>query len=126
MKFNKNRMAKLAGLPGSKKRLVESRRRSILREHVSEMAHKHPHDDLEEGMYEEADLEEGMYEEADLEEGMYEEADLEEMVDIDEEELKKEVRNIKRKRINEARLKAVIEDELRDIISEMRYKAKFK
>jgi hypothetical protein len=42
-------------------------------------------------------------------------------VEIDDEELKKEVRNIKRKRLNEARLKAVIEDELRDILSEMQY-----
>ena len=45
----------------------------------------------------------------------------EEIVEIDDRELKKEVRNIRRKRINEARLKAVIEDELREVLAEMQY-----
>tara|TARA_B100000287_G_C20634610_1_gene781168 strand:- start:175 stop:864 length:690 start_codon:yes stop_codon:yes gene_type:complete len=49
------------------------------------------------------------------------EEDADEMIDIDDEELLNEVRNIKRKRVNEARLKAVIEDELKDILSEMQY-----
>lgn len=45
----------------------------------------------------------------------------EDVVEIDDRELQKEYRNIKRKRINEARLKAVIEDELRDVLAEMQY-----
>lgn len=51
---------------------------------------------------------------------------INEMIEINERDLVREVRNIRRKRINEARLKAIIEDELRDILSEMRYKRKFK
>ena len=87
------------------------------------MGHMHE-EDMEEGMHHmhEEDMEEGMYEEEDVDEAMYEEEDMEEdMVEIDDKELMKEVRNIKRKRINEARLKAVIEDELRDVLAEMQY-----
>ena len=47
--------------------------------------------------------------------------DKDDVVEIDDRELMKEVRNIKKKRINEARLKAVIEDELREVLAEMQY-----
>tara|TARA_B100000035_G_C21026156_1_gene566306 strand:- start:2027 stop:2671 length:645 start_codon:yes stop_codon:yes gene_type:complete len=63
-------------------------------------------------------MDEDMYE-GDMDEE--EEEKKEEMVEIDDAELMKEVRNIKRKRINEARLKAVIEDELREVLAEMQY-----
>jgi len=49
-----------------------------------------------------------------------------EMVEISEKDLIREVRNIKRRKINEARLRAVIEDELREVLSEMRHRSKFK
>ena len=64
-----------------------------------------------------------MYEEEDdQKEGAYMEEEVEEeMIEIDDKDLMKEVRNIKRKRINEARLKAVIEDELREVLAEMQY-----
>jgi hypothetical protein len=77
-------------------------------------------DDIYEGDHmEEGDM---MYEADEMEEGMYEDEEVEEdMVEIDDRELVKEVRNIKRKRINEARLKAVIEDELREVLAEMQY-----
>lgn len=51
---------------------------------------------------------------------------LNETIEIDEKALRQEVRNIRRKRINEARLKAVIEDELREVLAEMTYKFNFK
>ena len=50
----------------------------------------------------------------------------EDVIEIDDNELRQEVRNIRRKRINESRLKAVIEDELREILAEMKYKSNFK
>ena len=50
-----------------------------------------------------------------------EEDEDKDVVEIDDKELMKEVRNIKRKRINEARLKAVIEDELREVLAEVQY-----
>ena len=98
----------------------------------------HNHDAKDEMMQHEMDSMEEMYEmdhmgemkyEADMEEEgmdhmMYEEEEddkKEEMVEIDDAELMKEVKNIKRKRINEARLKAVIEDELREVLAEMQY-----
>lgn len=63
-----------------------------------------------------------MYEGEEVEKDMYEDEKAEEdVVEIDDHELMKEVRNIKRKRINEARLKAVIEDELREVLAEMQY-----
>ena len=74
------------------------------------------------GMHYERDMEEEgmdhmMYEE-EASEDMHSEQDVIEISDAD---LVKEVRNIKRKRINEARLKAVIEDELREVLAEMQY-----
>ena len=201
MKFDKNRFAKLAGLPQSRGTLNESRRRKAMRRRamLNESLYGgrsermidtfDPFDDEEVGMmrydddmgrrdmrrldrmpqydmemddmgpenyermsryemddddylyegshghkdemmnYEmdhmhEKDMEEGMghmYEE-DMEEGMYEEEEVEEeMIEIDDKDLMKEIRNIKRKRINEARLKAVIEDELREVLAEMQY-----
>lgn len=47
--------------------------------------------------------------------------DDDDLIEIDDRDLMNEVRNIKRKRINEARLKAVIEDELREVLAEMQY-----
>lgn len=180
MKFDKNRFAKLAGLPQSRGTLNESRRRKEMRRRAMLNENLYggreenengrmidtfdPFDDKETEMvrfdddmgrrdmrrldqmpdvdlqmddmgpenYErmsryEMDDDDYLYEsdvEEDLEEGMYEEEaeeDVEEMIEIDDKELVKEVRNIKRKRINEARLKAVIEDELREVLSEMQY-----
>ena len=166
MKFDKNRFAKLAGLPQSRGTLNESRRRKEMRRRamLNESLYDNrtegpvdtfdPFDDEQEvarfdddmgrqdmrrldlqmddmgpesyermSRYEmddddylyESEVEEGMYEEED------EEEDAEEMIEIDDKELVKEVRNIKRKRINEARLKAVIEDELREVLAEMQY-----
>ena len=184
MKFDKNRFAKLAGLPQSRGTLNESRRRKAMRrramlneglyggrsermidtfdpfddEEVEMMRYDDDMgrqdmrrldqmpdvdlqmDDMGPENYErmsryemddddylyESEVEEGMYEE-DAEEGMYEEEveedveDVEEIIEIDDKELVKEVRNIKRKRINEARLKAVIEDELREVLAEMQH-----
>lgn len=92
--------------------------------HQDEM--KYEMDDVGE-MHYEADMEEEgmdhmMYEEEEeaSEGGMYED-DVEEMIEISDADLMKEVSNIKRKRINEARLKAVIEDELREVLAEMQY-----
>jgi len=82
-----------------------------IREHVSEMAHSHMGEDVDEMNYE-------MYE---MYENDEEKEKKEEMVEIDDKELKEEFLNIKRKRLNEARLKAVIEDELRDVLAEMQY-----
>jgi len=175
MKFDKNRFAKLAGLPQSRGTLNESRRRKEMRRRamLNESLYGgreertvdtfDPFDDEETEMvrfdddmgrqdmrrldqmpdvdlqmddmgpesYErmsryEMDDDDYLYE-SEVEEGMHDEdveedeEDVEEMIEIDDNELVKEVRNIKRKRINEARLKAVIEDELREVLAEMQY-----
>jgi len=190
MKFSKDRIAKLAGIPQNRRAISENRRRAILREaRKGEMVSRSSRalgpddvhgtsklppgtprhlyqpvgdsedidvtmemgfdyygdsnapvvDGLEDIFFDDsqseyqANMRRKMFDEVEFMdmdayyEGDYVgDTDFEEMVDIDEEELKKEVRNIKRKRINEARLRAVIEDELRYIISEIRYKTKFK
>jgi len=166
MKFNKNRFAKLAGLPRTRGTLNESRRRSAMRRGL---LRESKHGDIEEvytpfdlgGSYGDMGDEYGdmgdeygdmgdeygdmgdygtgtdlayddysmddydmMYEGDmdDMEEGMYEEDSVEEdVVEIDDQELMKEVRNIKKQRINEERLKAVIEDELKNVMAEMQY-----
>jgi len=82
-----------------------------IREHVSEMVHSHMGEDVDEMNYE-------MYE---MNEEDEEKDKKDEMVEIDDKALKEEFLNIKRKRLNEARLKAVIEDELRDVLAEMQY-----
>ena len=201
MKFDKNRFAKLAGLPQSRGTLNESRRRKAMRRRamlneglyggsrraevdmfdaldlededivrydddfgrqdmrrLDRMPHvdlemddmgpenyermsryemgdddylyegSHSHDGKDEMMkYEMEGMDEMQYEADMEEEGMdhmmheEEEDKKEEMVEIDDAELMREVRNIKRKKINEARLKAVIEDELREVLAEMQY-----
>lgn len=78
------------------------------------------YDDYLDGGVDDDDDDYPLYEGEEVEEEEVDEEDKD-MVEIDDAELMKEVRNIKRKRINEARLKAVIEDELRDVLAEMQY-----
>lgn len=56
-----------------------------------------------------------------MSEGVEGQEDEKDVVEIDDMDLEKEVKNIKKKKLNEARLKAVIEDELRDVLAEMQY-----
>ena len=140
MRFKMDRLCELAGVPFS------SRRGKLLRENKKE---KHGYQDaVDEGMYEEdhdegmheEDHDEGMYEE-DHDEGMYEEDDSireddDEVIEIDEKELVQELRRakrimqegkrkaaIKRRRrknaLQEAELKAVIDQEVKNVIKEM-------
>jgi hypothetical protein len=148
MKFNKNRFAKLAGLPRTRGTLNESRRRSAMRRGLLSEA---KHSDIEEvytpmnigyddmdgygddEMYDDMGGYDDMGTDLAYDDGMdydmmYEgeeeesEEDVkEEMVEIDDVALMKEVRNIKKQRINEERLKAVIEDELKNVMAEMQY-----
>lgn len=138
MKYNMNRFAKLAGLPQTRGTLNESRyrqasaRRGLLREGwgeeswESEMGPSYsdeepygdedPYGDYDLGLEDDEDF---LYE---SEEASDEDEDKDvDVVEIDDKELMKEVRNIKQKRINEERLKAVIEDELKDVLAEMQY-----
>jgi len=154
MKFNKNRFAKLAGLPRTRGTLNESRRRSAMRRGLlSESKHgdieevytpfdlRGPYgdeygdeygdmgyDDMDMGGYDDMGTDLAYDDDMDDYDMMYEgeeeesEEDVkEEMVEIDDVELMKEVRNIKKQRINEERLKAVIEDELKNVMAEMQY-----
>ena len=139
MRFKMNRLCELAGVP------LSSKRGKLLRENKKDHAdqdegmHEEDQDegmyeeDVDEGMYEE-DQDEGMYEE-DQDEGMYEE-DQDEVLDIDEKELVQELRRARRimqegkkkaqakhrrrkLALQEAQLKAVIDQEVKNVIKEM-------
>ena len=123
----------VVGKPGSdKKSKDEGKKKHADDDDLDEGMYEEDHDQHE-GMYEE-DVDEGMYEE-DVDEGMYEE-DQDEVVEIDEKELVQELRRARRimqegkkkaqskqrrrkKALQEAQLKAVIDQEVKNIIKEM-------
>lgn len=139
MKFDVNRLSTLAGLPASgKSRLSEGSNRAYHdkdgnddaeyrfgKNQLSEKAHE---DDVDEvfgpssfagnstyGGMDEEELEETYTDEDVTIEGEHEDTDEEVVLEIDDEELKNEIRKMKAERLEEARLRTAIRNEIRDI-----------